>query len=103
MTVSAAATAVPATMPDPQAPPASICVTRSTTADREAWDAFVEASPRATFFHLWGWSQAVCDQFKHSNRGLVARRGERVVGVLPLIGCRGLRGGLSLISSAYAG
>ncbi|MEM9801393.1 MAG: FemAB family XrtA/PEP-CTERM system-associated protein [Planctomycetota bacterium] len=70
--------------------------------EREEWDAFVEATPHATFFHLSSWARAVTEEFGHADRGLVARRDGEVVGVLPLIGCRGLRGGRSLISSAYA-
>ena len=70
--------------------------------DREAWDAFVLAEPRATFFHLCAWARAVCEEFGHRDRSLVALRAGEVVGVLPLVRCRALRGGAPLISSPYA-
>ncbi len=80
---------------------APINVRRKAPEDDLRIDAFVEASPRATFFHLSGWTRAVCEQFKHQDRSLIAERAGEVVGVLPLALCRGLRGGRSLISCAY--
>ncbi len=82
-------------------PVAGVTVRRGTAEDREAWDAFVEACPKATFFHLTGWARAVCEEFGHEDRGWIALEGERVVGVLPIICCKGLRGGRALISAAY--
>lgn len=78
-----------------------VVVRRSSAADRVSWDAFVEACPKATFFHLTGWAEAVCAEFGHQDRSWVALDGDRVVGVLPIICCKGLRGGRALISSAY--
>ncbi|QDV06714.1 hypothetical protein Poly30_22290 [Planctomycetes bacterium Poly30] len=78
-----------------------LTVRRSAATDHAAWDAFVEGSPRATFFHLTGWTRAVCEEFRHEDRSWIAFEGDRVVGVLPIIACKGLRGGRALISSAY--
>ena len=39
---------------------------------------------------------------RHRQRDLIALRGDEVAGVLPLIECKGLRGGRSLISVPYA-
>lgn len=80
----------------------AIEVRLSTPADDEARDAFVRATPKATFFHLAGWRRVVTRVFGHTALDLVARDGDRVVGVLPLMGCRGLRGGRALISTPYA-
>lgn len=78
-----------------------VTVRRSTPEDQVAWDAFVDACPKATFFHLTGWSRAVCEEFHHEDRSWIALDGDRVVGVLPIICCKGLRGGKALISAAY--
>lgn len=70
--------------------------------DDAARDAFVSACPRATFFHLSGWRRAVERVMRHRGRDLLAVRGGEIVGVLPLVQCRGLRGRPSLISVPYA-
>lgn len=74
----------------------------STPADDEPRDAFVRALPRATFFHLAGWRRVVERVFCHAPMDLLAVDGDRIVGVLPLMGCRSLRGGRALISVPYA-
>lgn len=81
---------------------ASIEVRSSTPADDEARDALVLAQPRGTFFHLSGWRNVVQRVFGHTPSDLVAVDGGRIVGVLPLMGCRGLGGGRALISMPYA-
>ena len=82
--------------------PADVEVRPIESGDRDAWDAFVLEAPRASFFHLSSWTRAIVDEFGHRDRGLVALRDGEVVGVLPLIQCRALRGRSPLISSAYA-
>lgn len=52
--------------------------------EREAWDAFVRASPTSTFFHQSRWLDVVEQCFGYRRHDLVARRAGRVVGVLPL-------------------
>lgn len=79
----------------------AIDIRLKTREDDARIDAFVQSAARASFFHLTGWTRAVCDEFGHKDRSLIAERGGDVVGVLPLALCRGLRGGRSLISSAY--
>jgi len=64
-------------------------------------DAFVRAHPRGSFFHLAGWRRVVEEVHGHAPRDLYAWRGERLVGVLPQMLCRGLFGGLKLISMPY--
>jgi FemAB-related protein (PEP-CTERM system-associated) len=81
---------------------ASIEVRASVPADDEARDALVRAQPRGTFFHLSGWRNVVQRVFGHTPFDLVAVDGDRLVGVLPLMACRGLRGGRALISVPYA-
>lgn len=73
-----------------------------TPADDARRDAFVRECPNATFFHLSGWRRAVERVMRHQGRDLVAERAGEIVGVLPLVRCRGLRGRPSLISMPYA-
>ncbi|MCP3920345.1 MAG: FemAB family PEP-CTERM system-associated protein [bacterium] len=79
-----------------------ITIRPATTADDEARDAFVRGAERGTFFHLSGWRRTVERVMRHRGCDLLALRGDEVVGVLPLMECRGLRGGRSLISIPYA-
>ena len=81
---------------------AEIEVRLATAADDAARDTFVRAMPKATFFHLSGWRDVVARVFGHSPMDLVAVDGGAIVGVLPLMACRGLRGGRALISMPYA-
>jgi FemAB-related protein (PEP-CTERM system-associated) len=67
----------------------------------EARDVFVRAHPRGTFFHLAGWGRVVSGVFGHRRRDLLALRDGEIVGVLPMVACRGLRGRKSLISMPY--
>jgi len=74
----------------------------SSASDDAARDGFVRAHPRGTFFHLRGWTRFVGEVHRHTQRDLLAWRGERLVGVLPLMECRGLGLRRSLISGPYA-
>ncbi len=81
---------------------AGLTIRPSTPADDDTRDAFVLETPSASFFHLAGWRRAVERVMRHRGRDLLAFRGEELVGVLPLVECRGLRGGRNLISVPYA-
>lgn len=78
-----------------------LSVRRAEPADHARMDAFVDASKRATFFHLTGWTRAVAEEFGHEDRSLLAERNGEVVGVLPLSLCRKLGRKKDLISTAY--
>ena len=65
-------------------------------------DALVERLPEGTFFHLSGWRRSVERIMGHRGVDLLAFDGDRMCGVLPLVSCRGLRGGKSWISMPYA-
>jgi FemAB-related protein (PEP-CTERM system-associated) len=65
--------------------------------EAQAWDAYVDAHPSATFFHRHGWLDAL-RALSHRPLRLIARRGDEVRGVLPLCLARGLRGRAALIS-----
>ena len=70
-------------------------------ADEDAWDAFVRASSDGTFFHLSGWRKVIEKSFGHRTYYLVAYRGSRIDGVLPLAHIKSLIFGNSLISNAF--
>jgi FemAB-related protein (PEP-CTERM system-associated) len=65
-------------------------------------DAYVKAHARGTFFHLAGWRKVVERVHGHEPLELYAWRGERLVGVLPLMLCRTLLGGRQLVSMPHA-
>jgi len=75
-------------------------VTRLTT-DALEWDAFVRTSEDGSPFHLTAWKRAVETAYGHRAHYLMARRGHRVEGVLPLFEVRGVLGGRALISVPY--
>ncbi len=70
-------------------------------ADDEALERFVQAQPHGTLFHRPAWRRAVEQSFGHQGRDLIALQGERVVGALPLMLCRGLLGRQHLVSAPY--
>ena len=66
------------------------------------WDAFVRTSAEGSPFHLTAWKRAVERTFGLRSHYLIARRADRIEGVLPLFETRGLLGGRALISVPYA-
>jgi FemAB-related protein (PEP-CTERM system-associated) len=66
-----------------------------------AWDAFVQKSPQASFFHRAGWKRVIEASFNHDCHFLYARRGEAIVGVLPLVHIRSRIFGHSLVSTGF--
>jgi len=68
----------------------------------EGWDAYVSRRPEATFFHRIDWLDAVSRVCRYRALPLVARRGDTVVGVLPLAVVPTLPWGRSLVSSPQA-
>src|SRR5207302_1138250 len=66
------------------------------------WDAFVEQCPDATFFHRIGWREIIEGVFGHRCHYLVAERGGRWCGVMPLAEIRSRLFGHSLVSLPFA-
>ena len=66
------------------------------------WDRYVRQTPGATFFHQLGWRWLVERTFRHKAHYLVARRGERITGVLPLFELKSRLFGHSLVSVPFA-
>jgi len=67
-----------------------------------AWDAFVMACPKATFFHRAGWQRVLRDIFRHDTYFLFAQTDGRISGVLPLAHVKSLLFGSSLTSLPFA-
>jgi FemAB-related protein (PEP-CTERM system-associated) len=65
------------------------------------WDAFVEACPNATFFHLAGWKDVIETAFGHRGYYLFSKSGGKITGVLPLVHIRSRLFGNALISTPF--
>jgi len=65
------------------------------------WDAFVEHSSEASFFHLSGWRGVIEQAFAHKTFYLCARRHGNICGVLPLTQVKSSLFGNALISNAF--
>jgi len=57
----------------------------ATTADRTAWDAYVDTHPDAVPYSYFSWMEAVEDAYGHRNCSLLAEKNGTIRGVLPLI------------------
>lgn len=66
------------------------------------WDDFLKRHSEGTFFHGSAWKQAVERTFGHQSRGLIAKRGFDVAGILPLFEIRSVLAGRLLVSIPYA-
>jgi FemAB-related protein (PEP-CTERM system-associated) len=69
--------------------------------DEERWDAFVEAMPDGTFFHLAGWRRVIEAAFRHRTYYMLAECDGAITGVLPLTLVKTRLFGASLISNAF--
>jgi len=69
--------------------------------DAPRWEAFVESSPRATFFHRLGWREIIEGCFAHRTHYLLAERGAQIAGVLPLAEVKSLLFGHALVSLPF--
>lgn len=69
--------------------------------DVPSWDAYVTAHTDGTFFHLAAWADVVRRAFGHRSRYLLAQRGDRIVGVLPLVHLRSRLFTNALISTPF--
>ena len=80
---------------------AGIAVVELTADNRARWDAFVDACPRTTFFHWSAWKWLMEDTFGHRTRFLMAERGGRVLGILPLAQVKSRLFGHSVVSLPF--
>ena len=66
-----------------------------------AWDAFVGSHPEASHYHRAGWARVVREAFGQKAHYLLARRGEEIEGVLPIVGFANPLFGRYLVSMPY--
>ena len=71
------------------------------TVGQAEWDAFVMTRPDATGYHLWAWRRVFEQAFGHETCYLAARRGNEVVGVLPLVAFRSWLFGRFMVSLPF--
>lgn len=69
--------------------------------ERTAWETFVQNAPGATICHHFLWQSVIQAAYGHRSFYLLARDGERVQGVLPLILVRSRLFGRSLTSMPF--
>jgi FemAB-related protein (PEP-CTERM system-associated) len=65
------------------------------------WDAFVAEHPEATGYHAWAWRRVFEQAFGHETCYLAARRGDAVVGILPLVAFRSWLFGRFMVSLPF--
>ena len=80
----------------------TLVITESTPAEDAAYSAYVAAHPDAALFHERPWREAVVAAFGHRPHYLLARRGSRVVGVLPMFQINSVVAGRFLLSMPYS-
>lgn len=83
------------------APAARVSVGELTAGQSAHWDAFVRAAHGGSFFHLAGWSRVIARAFGHGSHFLLARRGDELAGVLPLVHLKSRLFGNALISMPF--
>ena len=81
--------------------PGDLQVSLATPRDQDEWDAFVNARADAAGYHAWGWRRVFTNAFGHEPVYLIARHGQQVTGVLPLVQIKSLLFGNSLTSLPF--
>ncbi len=78
-----------------------VAVSIATPADRADWEQFVSTKGDESGYHSWGWQRVFEQAFGHRSIYLMARRGETVAGVLPLVEIRSRLFGNTLTSLPF--
>ena len=90
-----------ADQPATSVPDASLTVRSMEERDAPAWDAFVQSQEAGTFFHRSGWRSIFRDAFGLDPRYLIAERGGKIAGILPLVFQKSLLFGNALIAAPF--
>lgn len=80
---------------------AAVRVAIATPSDRADWDQFVAERGDDAGYHAWGWQRVFEKAFGHRAVYLLARRGDAVAGVLPLVEIRSRLFGNTLTSLPF--
>ena len=81
--------------------PEAVSIATASAGDARLWDEFVESQPQASGYHAWGWRTVFERAFRHEAIYLMARRGDSIVGVLPLVAIKSLLFGRTLTSLPF--
>jgi FemAB-related protein (PEP-CTERM system-associated) len=81
--------------------PAPVSVSAASPSDRAAWDAYVSQHMASTGYHEWVWRDVFERTFGHTSVYLLARRGGRIAGALPLTEIRSWLFGRTLTSLPF--
>jgi FemAB-related protein (PEP-CTERM system-associated) len=66
----------------------SVTIVECDEAWRTRWDAYAEACPHASLYHLWAWRDVNRAAFGHHTTALAAVDGERIRGIFPVVHVR---------------
>lgn len=81
--------------------PEPLVVSAAKPGDAKRWNDFVEATPAATFFHRFEWSEVLRKAFGHRSHYLKVERGGQIEGILPLAHVRSRLFSNALISTPF--
>ncbi|MGB0749218.1 MAG: FemAB family XrtA/PEP-CTERM system-associated protein [Magnetospiraceae bacterium] len=79
----------------------SVSVGIASPEDATRWDAFVFSHPQGTFFHRFGWTSVIEKSFRQRCHFLIAKQGETVAGVYPLVHVQSPVFGNRLVSTGW--
>jgi FemAB-related protein (PEP-CTERM system-associated) len=87
----------------PTVPPTTLTLRTLTAADAPRWDAFVRATPQATFFHLSAWQRILTEIFGHRTHYLYIERDDTrdILAILPLAEVKSLLFGHALTALPF--
>jgi FemAB-related protein (PEP-CTERM system-associated) len=69
--------------------------------DIVCWDSYVTGNNQSTPYHLSGWQTVIEETYGHQAHFLLARRNQKVVGVLPMVHMKHMLSGNSMISMPF--
>ncbi len=87
--------------PDAKPPETLDPITVEPCDDGGIWESYVRSAPGATLYHCWVWRDLLAKAYRQAPRYLVARRGARPAGLLPMVEVRSPLFGSSLVSLPY--
>lgn len=76
-------------------------ISEATPQDAPAWNRFVDEHPHGTFFHLFEWRELLANTVGFRPNYLVARRGEQIAGILPMMEVRSVIFGRAVVSLPF--
>jgi FemAB-related protein (PEP-CTERM system-associated) len=69
--------------------------------DKSLWNEWLSSNSDASFYHLWEWGDVLCKTYGYARYYVVAKDGEDVLGVFPLLYVKSLIFGKRLISLPF--